>query len=115
MNLRRIVLLFGLSLIFSIAHAQQPGSGSIRGTVTLEDGQVVPGVIITAVDESGNNKYETYSNSRGEWAMLEAAAGGPYTVTANLTGFKTDVKKDVLVKPEEASIVDFVMQVEQVN
>ncbi|MEM7361150.1 MAG: carboxypeptidase-like regulatory domain-containing protein [Pseudomonadota bacterium] len=115
MNLRRLLLSVGLSLLIPFVNAQESATGSLRGTVTIEDGQVIPGANIVAADQQSGETYKTISNSDGQWVIWEAAVGGPYTLEASLTGFKTDVKKDMQVKLEQTTIVNFVLQIEQID
>jgi hypothetical protein len=69
------------------AYAQTSGSGSIFGSVVDASGQVVPGADITITNESTGEVRHAVSNEVGDYTA-QALQAGPYTVRAELSGFK---------------------------
>ena len=75
----------------------QVTTGSIAGTVVDETGGVMPGVTVTAVHVPSGTRYETVSRGDGSFNLPGMRVGGPYSVTAALSGFQTRVTTGVFV------------------
>ncbi|HVT03674.1 MAG TPA: TonB-dependent receptor [Thermoanaerobaculia bacterium] len=75
-----------LFLLFLFALPVAAQTASIRGRVTLPDGEPLPGVTVTA-DESG---VTTITNAEGNYVLEipAARARGPVKVTVSLSGFQ---------------------------
>ncbi len=97
--LRRFALLALCALVFPVAHAHAQGvtSGSITGTVTDPQNQAVPGATVVAVHEPSGSRYEGISRGDGRFTILGMRVGGPYTVTASLSGFQPKPQREVIV------------------
>ncbi|MCL4821639.1 MAG: carboxypeptidase regulatory-like domain-containing protein [Vicinamibacteria bacterium] len=94
----RAILALGLVLgLAGKASAQGVTTGSINGTVVDEQGQVVPGASIVAVHVPSGSKYETVTRGDGGFSIPGMRVGGPYTVTASLSGFTDGVQKEIYV------------------
>jgi hypothetical protein len=79
------------------AFAQGVTTGSITGVVKDAQGGVVPGVSVVAVHQPSGTTYEGITQPDGRFTLPGMRVGGPYTVTAKLTGFTTEVLNDVNV------------------
>ncbi|HXK11490.1 MAG TPA: carboxypeptidase regulatory-like domain-containing protein [Vicinamibacteria bacterium] len=86
-----------LALSAALAHAQGVTTGSITGEVVDAQKQVVPGASIVAVHEPSGTRYEATTRADGRFSLPGMRVGGPYTVTASLTGFQSRTVKDVVV------------------
>src|SRR5713101_3594241 len=88
---RTLALLVSCSLFWpmSQAHAQGVTTGSIAGIVTDPQKQ--------AVHDASGTKYEAGTRGDGRFSIPGMRVGGPYTVTASLSGFQSKVTKDVYV------------------
>ncbi len=94
----RAIVALGLVLgLAGKASAQGVTTGSINGTVVDEQGQVVPGASIVAVHVPSGSKYETVTRGDGGFSIPGMRVGGPYTVTASLSGFTDGVQKEIYV------------------
>jgi outer membrane receptor protein involved in Fe transport len=93
-----------LALAASTAHAQQ-GTASIRGTVTDEQGAVLPGVTVVATEEDTGNFREASSNADGSY-FLSGIRPGRYKVSAELTGFKAFTIEGMVVGVGQTQAVD---------
>jgi hypothetical protein len=97
----RFLLLFalfaGASLWVPIgkAYAQGVTTASITGEVRDSQGAVVPGVTVTAVHEPSATTYSSVTQGDGRFFIPGMRVGGPYKVTAELTGFRTETRSDV--------------------
>jgi hypothetical protein len=89
------------------AHAQGVGaSGNINGTVSDPTGAVVPKTNVTAVETARGTRYTTATDSSGEFRFT-GIPPATYDVTAQISGFQTEVQQGVVVNVGETSVVDF--------
>ena len=68
--------------------AQTVTTSMLVGTVMDEQGAVVPGAAVVAVHEPTGTTYETVTASDGRYQVLNVRAGGPYKITARVSGFR---------------------------
>ena len=66
----------------------QSTTGSIIGTVRDSTGGALPGVTVTAVNQSNGATRETVTDELGAYRVT-ALNPGLYTLTVSLTGFRT--------------------------
>lgn len=85
-------------------------TGSLSGLVTDQEGAVLPGAVIEAVHVPTGTRYVTVTRADGRWRIAAVRVGGPYTVTAQLDGFKPEEQTDLVVKLGEDLNVDFQLQ-----
>jgi Carboxypeptidase regulatory-like domain len=82
--------LFTLLLCFltgaAAASAQGIITGGIMGTVVDQTGAVIPGAMVTAVNESTGTSLATVSNAEGVFFLPDVPLGS-YTVNIKATGF----------------------------
>lgn len=102
-------------LLFAIASfAQGVGSsGTIRGTVTDSSGAVLPNVNVTIADPDTGFQRNVATDTTGQFQTT----GLPptiYNVTAQRTGFGTQVRKGVTVNVGQTTTSDFKLTVSQV-
>ena len=97
------------------AFAQETTSG-LQGTVAMKtDGSALPGVSVEAVHVPTGTHYRAVTTSKGYFAILNLRPGGPYTVTAKISGFKTETQKDITVALGETRDLDFALEIEAVR
>ncbi len=90
-------------LACSVGAYAQLTRGSVTGTVRDETGGVVPGVQVTAVNESSGVARVVVSDGRGFY-RIGALEPGRYTIRAELSGFATkEVRGVPLVPTQEAT------------
>ena len=77
-----------------VARAQLTG-GNISGTVTDQQGGVLPGVLVTLNGVDATQTFTTEADGRYRFLNL---APGPYKVTVALAGFSTIVHENVIVE-----------------
>jgi hypothetical protein len=100
-----------LVFIASPAFAQGVTTGSIAGVVADAQGAVVPGATVTAVHQPSGTSYEAVSQSDGRFTLAGVRVGGPYAVTAKLTGFSTEIRNGVTVSLGVSTDLDFKLKV----
>ncbi len=84
--------------------------GSIQGSVKDSTGALVPGVKITLISTSTNAKFETISNSNGEFQFLQLAPAS-YSLVAEAQGFKKIDIPSVLVQVDQITHLDLALEV----
>jgi hypothetical protein len=105
------VFMLGLSLAGPTTFAQGVGSsGGIRGTLTDPAGGVIPRATIVAEDaEKGIRRTSvTDENGQYEFSGLPPAT---YRLTAKISGFQTEILRDVVVTVGQTVILDFRMKI----
>lgn len=84
---------FALAILIFAATAglAQVTSGNLAGSVTArEDGAALPGVTVEAVHVPTGTRYAAVTDGRGRYVIPNVRVGGPYTISANLEGFRPE-------------------------
>ncbi|MDX2438237.1 MAG: carboxypeptidase-like regulatory domain-containing protein [Acidobacteriota bacterium] len=102
------VIVIGSLLLCSVAGAQQTQTGSINGTVTLEDGSALPGVIVSATGDVLPKARSTVTDAKGEYRFAVLPPGN-YKVTFSMSGFATE-QRDFAVRLQQLSIINVTMK-----
>src|SRR5690349_2749808 len=81
-------LLAALCSLILLPHtvAAQTGAASFTGIITDQGGAALPGVTVTATNESTQVAYTSVSNNAGAYT-IQALPIGSYVVKTDLTGF----------------------------
>src|SRR3989442_7164487 len=108
-----LALVMSSALLWSsgYAYAQGVTTGSVTGVIKDAQGGVIPGATVTAVHEPSGTSYETVTQSDGRFFIQGMRVGGPYKVTASLTGFSTEVKNNLTLTLGVAQDLDFTMKI----
>jgi len=114
-------VLFFLTALSSFA---QVTTASVRGVVSDETGQSIPGANIVAVHVPSGTSYGTVTQFNGSFNIPNMRIGGPYTITVSYVGFKTQadegihlqigqkLKLNYTLKEESAQLDEVVIKVE---
>jgi len=105
-------LLF-FALIASSAFSQQQ-TGTIRGVITDQDGNPLPGVTVTVTSEAIMGTQSYVSTETGSF-RFPALPPGTYKLTAEMTGFKTYTRENIIVRVGMTVTIDFAMEVATVE
>jgi len=97
------------------ASAQTLTNGALSGTVVDQQGAALPGVTINAVHEPTGTQYSAVTDGEGHFLIPNVRVGGPYTVTATLSGFADTKHSDVTVTLGDAKAVEFKMGIATVT
>ncbi len=95
----------------SDASAQGVTTASMTGIVKDAQGGVIPGASIVAIHEPSGTTYEAVTQGDGRFFIQGMRVGGPYKVTAELSGFSTEVRNDITLSLGVAQDVDFSLKV----
>jgi len=99
-----IVIIIGSFLLCSLAGAQQTQSGAISGTVTLESGEALPGVIVQATADVLPKGRSTVTDAAGNY-RFSAVPPGNYELTFTMPGFATEKRNFAVALQQHAIIV----------
>ena len=89
--------------------AQGVTTASIAGIVNDAQGQPVPGVTILAVHVPSGSTYSALSRGDGRYTIPGMRVGGPYEVTATLSGFQTQIQTSISLSLGVTSDVNFAL------
>jgi len=103
LGLRRLLWAPAALLLASSAYAQN--AGSLRGTVTDSTGAVVPGATVVLTNEDTKSARQAVSDAKGGY-FFASVIPGSYTVTVELSGFKTKLTKGVRISPNDTRGLD---------
>ena len=108
---RALVCLLVLLLpSFSSTTFAQIDTGVIVGRVVDDSGGVLPGVLVTATQESTGTAATTTTNTNGEY-IFSGLRVGTYSVAAELQGFRRAIRNDVRVNVQTRAQVDLQLNV----
>ena len=86
--------LFELVLFVPFTYAQLTTS-AIKGVVTTNSNETLPGATVVMVHEPTGTKYGTTTNPSGIYNLANLNPGGPYTLTISFVGYKRFEKSDL--------------------
>jgi len=95
----------------SRAAAQGVTTASVTGIVRDSQGGVVPGATVVAVHVPSGTSYEGVSQADGRYFIPGMRVGGPYKVTAGLSGFSPESKDNIHLSLGVAQDVNFELKV----
>ncbi|TAM83325.1 MAG: TonB-dependent receptor [Acidobacteria bacterium] len=106
LRVRLAAILCALFLIGATrAVAQNVNTGSIRGTVTDQQGGVVPGVQVTILNTLKQVSQRTMTDSSGTYSVPYLAPGA-YSVTFAKDGFQTLVRNGIQLNLDQVAQID---------
>src|ERR1700674_5486399 len=103
-------LVLSLCLICSTLTFAQSTGGRILGRVEDTSGAVLANVKVTATNEATGIARETKTNASGDYVFPEVPVG-TYTLSFDLSGFKTNVRKSVALDLNQVINLNISMQV----
>ena len=106
--------LVAASLFPSLLHAQGSDTALVRGAVTDTSGAVIPGatVTMTNVGTQVSEKRTTDGAGRYLFTDLKPAA---YTATVEITGFKTLVRENIVLRVGQQTDLDLKLEVGEIS
>ena len=106
----RFALVSTVWLLVAAGAAAQTGQGSLRGYVRDDQGGALPGVTITARSAAIMQPTTVLTDAEGYYRLVNLPPG-TYVVTAELTGFATFRREDVLLRAGANFQVDMTMKI----
>jgi hypothetical protein len=99
-----------LCLICATLTSAQSTGGRILGRVADPSGAVLAGVRVTATNEATGVSRDAETNDSGDYGFPQVPVG-TYTLSFDLKGFKTNVRKGILVDLNQVITLNSVLQV----
>ena len=84
--------------------------GTISGTITDQNGAVIPGAAVTITNASTNQSFTTTSASDGTYASPVLAPGN-YSMTVSVPGFKRHIVTDIMVGNNRPAFANLTLEV----
>src|SRR5437879_1319048 len=105
-----LIGIFGVIALASGLVFGQNFSAAISGVVRDATGAVLPGVSVTAKHTETGLTRTVITNETGDYRM-PALPVGAYEVTAELSGFKQQVRRGVILAVTQEAVVNFTLEV----
>ena len=119
MNVRRamaVVVMVACALGIATVAVAQETTGRLSGTVSMKSDQsVLPGVAVDALHVPTGTRYTAVTAANGRYTILNVRVGGPYTVTAKISGFRALTQKDITIGLGESRQLNFGLELESVT
>jgi hypothetical protein len=110
MKNKLVVLALVLMLIAGgTAFAQIMPEGKITGKVVDDQGNPLPGVTVEATSAKLVGKAATVTDANGTFRLM-ALPSGTYEITFSLPGFKTLVRKDIVLQLSQTLVLNVTME-----
>src|SRR3954470_7012259 len=109
-GVRRCCTACCLFIIVASFASAQTNNGQISGTVRDASGGVLPGVTVTVTNTNTNIPRTEVTGANGTF-VVASLPFGPYTVTAELQGFRKAEKRDIQLPPDGRITADFSLNV----
>jgi hypothetical protein len=94
----------------------QETTGRIVGSATMKtDQSPLPGVAVEALHVPTGTRYTAVTAANGRFSILNVRVGGPYTVTATISGFRPQTQKGIEIALGEGRQVSFTLELESVT
>lgn len=90
------LFLTGILLLSVLSYAQVTTS-NIRGQITDENNEPLPGATVLAVHQPTGTEYGTVTNIDGRVNLLNLRIGGPYKITISYVGFQSFEQNNIFL------------------
>src|SRR5579863_3816903 len=105
-----VCLIVATCLCIPVLLSAQGASGRVLGRVADPTGAVLAGVKVTLVNEATNVSRGAQTNDSGDFSFVEVVPG-TYTLQFELTGFKRNVQKSVIVDVNQVVTLNSTLQI----
>jgi hypothetical protein len=97
-------------MVAATAGFAQTSLATLRGTMSDEQGGMLPGATVTARQIETNTTRTSVTEAAGQY-FLPSLPAGTYEVTVELSTFATGRRPDVILRVGQAAEIDFVLKV----
>src|SRR5262249_54840096 len=102
-------------VVLAAAPVAAQTTGTLSGRVADQTGAVLPGASIVAVHTPTGTTYESVSDAQGDFSIPNVRVGGPYKITATMSGFKEQTQENIMVKLGTEAAVSFKLEIQTVS
>jgi outer membrane receptor protein involved in Fe transport len=106
----RGLVVLSLCLICSTLLFAQGSGGRILGRVSDQSGALLSGLKVTATNEATGATHQTQTTASGDYSF-PAVPVGVYTLTFDMAGFKTNIRKGITVEINQVVTFNSTMQI----
>ena len=106
--------LVALGVISALTAFGQQSTGAISGTVSDQQGAVIPGAQVEVMNTSTNAAFSTTTNESGRY-VAPGLAVGEYEISAESAGFKRAVRSGVTLQVNQNAEINLTLEVGQVT
>jgi hypothetical protein len=108
---RLLAVLLGVTLAVVTAFGQGSiTSSGINGVVRDEGGSALPGASVAVVHQPSGTSYTATSGPNGRFNLRGLRVGGPYTITASLSGYRATAEQNVFLELSQTYRTDLELQ-----
>ncbi|MCP4217878.1 MAG: TonB-dependent receptor [bacterium] len=105
-----LTLTIAMLLISTFMYSQSKETGALNGTIVLEDGEAIPGVLVTLTPETVvGATLTTITNESGRYRFI-GLVPGKYSVKAALEGFASAKNTGIRVSVGKTFTIDLTMK-----
>src|SRR5690242_21908420 len=108
---RRLSVFIAAAWLAAVLPAAAQVTGSIAGTIRDASGAVLPGVTVTISGPTLQRQNVTATTTADGTYRIPLVPPGAYQVGAELSGFNTQTRQNVLVVLNQQTTLDFVLPV----
>lgn len=114
--MRRTLALLAVAIVWTLPvySVAQSFRGTIVGSVKDSTGAVLPGVEITVTNTGTGAQRTAVSGESGDYSV-PLLPPGSYSVSAALSGFKTDVRSGITLNVDQVARIDMTLQVGEIS
>ncbi len=105
----RCLAFLALLLAFTVAARAQVDAGSVQGQAVDATGAVIPNVLITLSNENTGVAASMHTDGKGEFNFSPVRVG-IYTITAEMQGFRREVRQHVHVEVQQQLAIPLTLQ-----
>ncbi|MCF6213636.1 MAG: TonB-dependent receptor [Flavobacteriaceae bacterium] len=110
--MKKFYLFAIVALLGTFASFSQVTTASVKGAVTDEQGEALPGASIVAVHIPSGTKYGTVTQFNGSFNIPNMRIGGPYSITVSFVGFKTEKDENIHLQIGQKLKLNYVLKEE---
>jgi hypothetical protein len=103
-------LAIALLVVLAASSVFAQNAGSLRGNVTDQQGAVLPGATVVLTSEATKATRQGVTDAKGGY-FFAALLPGNYSITVELSGFKTHTTKGIRVSPNDTKGYDVTMEI----
>jgi len=112
--MRKTILVVVLLISATVIGFAQVDTGSLVGTVKDASGAVLPNVSVTATNVDTGVPTSAKTELSGNYVITPLHIGR-YSVSVEVTGFRREIRKDIVLDVQQTIKLDFTLQVGSIS
>ena len=103
-------LAIALLVVLAASSAFAQNAGSLRGTITDQQGAVLPGAAVVLTNEATKAARQAVTDAKGGY-FFAALLPGNYSIAVELSGFKGKTTRGIRISPNDTRGYDVTMEI----